>query len=313
MKLVDPLFGTHDIAEPLLLDLLNSAAMQRLKRIAQFGVPDKYFLQPGFSRYEHSVGVMLLLRRLGADTTEQAAGLLHDVSHTAFSHVIDWVLGDPSKENYQDERHLEVLEQPELVTILRKHNLVPNDVADYHHYPLLEREAPDLCADRVDYTLREVYHNENHAAVKICIDSLTVFDNKMVFASLEGARQFGQLYVDRQRFQWGSVNSRLRYKLFADVLQLALESKIITVEDFFADDAQVMRKIDAADDVKINAILEPMTLAFAEEHLEQGKALNLQKKIRFVDPEFIANGQLQRLSVADDDYAHELERIKSGR
>jgi HD superfamily phosphohydrolase len=34
---------------------------------------------------------MLLVRRLGASLEEQIAALLHDVSHTAFSHVIDSV------------------------------------------------------------------------------------------------------------------------------------------------------------------------------------------------------------------------------
>jgi len=50
------------------------------------------------TRFDHSVGVMLLIRKLGAGSSpasallkEQVAALLHDVSHTAFSHVIDYV------------------------------------------------------------------------------------------------------------------------------------------------------------------------------------------------------------------------------
>ncbi len=35
---------------------------------------------------------MMLVNRLGGSLEEQIAALLHDVSHTAFSHVIDYVL-----------------------------------------------------------------------------------------------------------------------------------------------------------------------------------------------------------------------------
>lgn len=60
----------------------------------------------------------ILLNRLGASEEEQVAGLLHDISHTAFSHLIDWVIGDSSKEDYQDKRHLSVLLENEIAQIL---------------------------------------------------------------------------------------------------------------------------------------------------------------------------------------------------
>lgn len=37
---------------------------------------------------------MLLNRQLDASMEEQIVALLHDVSHTAFSHVIDYVFDD---------------------------------------------------------------------------------------------------------------------------------------------------------------------------------------------------------------------------
>ena len=56
------------------------------------------------TRYEHSVGVMLLVRRFGASLDEQIAALLHDVSHTAFSHVIDYVFNDHDHQSYHEEK-----------------------------------------------------------------------------------------------------------------------------------------------------------------------------------------------------------------
>ena len=45
-----------------------------------------------------------LLKKFGASTEEQIAGLIHDVSHSAFSHCIDYVLDEGSEKthNHQD-------------------------------------------------------------------------------------------------------------------------------------------------------------------------------------------------------------------
>ena len=61
MKIIDKVYGMKEIEEPVLIDLINSRAIQRLKGVAQQGVPLKYNPQPPFSRFEHSIGVMILL------------------------------------------------------------------------------------------------------------------------------------------------------------------------------------------------------------------------------------------------------------
>lgn len=109
MIVEDSVFGKFEVKEPVLIELLNSKAMQRLKMISQVGIPDKYYSYGCGSRYEHSLGVLFLLKKLDASLEEQVAGLLHDVSHTAFSHVADWVFGTKENENYQDDNHLDVL------------------------------------------------------------------------------------------------------------------------------------------------------------------------------------------------------------
>ena len=91
ITIFDKIYGTYKITSPVIIKLLKSSPVQRLKKIAQFGVPDQLYHLKGYSRYDHSVGVFLLLRKLEASELEQIAGLLHDVSHTAFSHVIDYV------------------------------------------------------------------------------------------------------------------------------------------------------------------------------------------------------------------------------
>lgn len=64
LKLTDQLYGTFEI-DPVLHELIYSQAIQRLKRVHQGGgtflVNDRWC----GTRYEHSIGVMLLIKLLG--------------------------------------------------------------------------------------------------------------------------------------------------------------------------------------------------------------------------------------------------------
>src|SRR5438067_11128286 len=88
---LNTIYGTYSITEPVIIELLEHPMMQRLQKVHQYGL-DYYLNKPlEYNRYEHSLGVFVLLRRFGATKLEQVAGLLHDVSHTAFSHVADYL------------------------------------------------------------------------------------------------------------------------------------------------------------------------------------------------------------------------------
>ena len=82
MYLKDYLYGDY-IVEEVIEELINTKEVQRLKNIHQGGA--SYLVNPNWnvSRYEHSIGVMLLIRLMGGDIEEQIAGLLHDNLHYA--------------------------------------------------------------------------------------------------------------------------------------------------------------------------------------------------------------------------------------
>lgn len=100
MYLEDEIYGKIEVNEPVLVEIINSYELQRLKEISMAGYypgcPE--FNNPEYNRYNHSVGVLLLLRRYGASLAEQIAGLIHDVSHSAFSHTIDYIKKDQEGE-----------------------------------------------------------------------------------------------------------------------------------------------------------------------------------------------------------------------
>ena len=110
MKYIDRVYGEFEITEPVILELINSASLQRLKDVDQAGYrplwvkPDVDTGEYDHSRFAHSVGVYLLLRKYGVSLEEQIAGLIHDISHSAFSHCIDYILnsGSEKKHDHQD-------------------------------------------------------------------------------------------------------------------------------------------------------------------------------------------------------------------
>lgn len=76
--------------------------------------------------------------------------LLHDISHTALSHVTDAAFGRVVHE----EDKLVYLETTNIPAILDAFG-VSRRVLHEENYTLLELPSPRLCADRTDYALRD--------------------------------------------------------------------------------------------------------------------------------------------------------------
>ena len=154
-KIKDCIYGELEI-DDVLIELINCGAVQRLKNIHQVGATYLVNKDLNVTRYEHSVCVMLLIKMLGGSLEEQIAGLLHYVSHTAFSHVIDFVL-DNNEEDYHEIIFNEVVMNSEIPNILKRYGYNYKDILmNEEKCTILERKAPRLCADRVDYTLRDM-------------------------------------------------------------------------------------------------------------------------------------------------------------
>ncbi len=290
MIINDAVYGKEEISEPVLIELVNSGEVQRLKGISQFGIPEEYYHMPCFSRFEHSVGVMILLRRLHAGLKEQVAGLLHDVSHTAFSHTIDWVMGDPSKGDFQDSNHSRFIENSKIPAILEKYGLDHKEISNLKNFPLLEREHPKLCADRVDYTLREIVLMRKKEDSDMILCSLVNHEWEIVLNSENAARLFASYYQRFNKFNWNSPRSKARYEVLANILKKALSKKIIGMKDLLQDDKHVIEIIKAKGDESMLRDLESLKKNKpAERIFSKGKA-------RYVDPKILSGNSVKNLS-----------------
>src|SRR3989344_2208425 len=182
MEYQDRVYGNFEITEPVILELINCPTLQRLKEIDQAGYLEPHFPGTAYSRFEHSVGVYLLLKMYQAPIEEQIAGLIHDVSHSAFSHCIDYVLdaGSETEHSHQDNVFDDYVRQSEIPGILEKYHFDLEYILDDRNFPLKERDLPDLCADRIDYSLRTAVVFKEIENGKFFTDNLTTKNGKWI-------------------------------------------------------------------------------------------------------------------------------------
>ena len=295
MRWNDRVYGDVAIDDPKLLDLIACPTLQRLKGIRQAGPSAFAFPFKTVTRYEHSLGVHLLLRRLGADFREQVAGLLHDISHTAFSHAVDF-LYDSDEQNHHEQLKHEFLERPDVVSALGAMGFVPADFFDDAIYPLLERPLPWLCADRLDYFCRDglACGVVTPDAARRFLDHVAVANRTIVFTDAAVAREAVSLFGVMNRDWWASPTEAYIYNEFADALREGLRIGALHEADLLGDDASVMAKLRASGNPRIAQTLDHI-LHFQPERAT-GYVARVSPKVRWLDPPVLVDGRVHRLS-----------------
>ncbi len=300
----DRIYGVAKIEEPVLIDLIKSPEVSRLQKINQHGLPEKYLKMPGYSRYEHSLGVMLLLRNFGASLSEQVAGLLHDVNHQAFSHLYEWVKGQQYLENnpqdLQDQELAGFIRKSTLPEILNNHGYSVEDVTSHHKHTLLEQPSPQLCADRIDYTLRDLPAE----TAQTILQSLTVHNGRFINKDATSALYFGNNFLDIQQNVSGSEQAAARYQLFVHAVRKAFTLGLLEESDFRTNDEQVLSKITDCNDPEINQILSELT----HDHIVLPRLHEtVHVKYRRIDPQILHEGKLVPVSHFNPEFAHRLK------
>ena len=141
-----------------IMQLAETPPMRRLKQVGmncgcEYVAIHKDDMCRRYTRFEHSVGVALIVWHFTHDVKQAIAGLFHDISTPAFAHVVDFLNGDHLTQESTENRTAEMIENsPEIQAVLSGLNLTTADVSDYHVYPIADNSSPQLSADRLEYT-----------------------------------------------------------------------------------------------------------------------------------------------------------------
>ncbi|WP_284139588.1 HD domain-containing protein [Virgibacillus sp. LDC-1] len=297
MKITDILYGAY-LVDDVIDALIQSKPIQRLKGIHQGGA--SYLVNASWNntRYDHSVGVMLLIKRLGGSVEEQVAGLLHDVSHTAFSHVIDYAVENRS-ENVHELIFDEIVNQSEIPSILELYGYSPKEIlSSFGKWRLLEQPAPLLCADRIDYTLRDMYTYGQISLTEVndFLDSLIIQDGMICLQSLSAAEWFVKTYYKEVIDFFMDPRNVYANEMMAKTIQLSLENGVLQFADLLETDAKVLERLRTSTNEKVQNMIAQITPSV--QVVEQAKNYDLyqQPKTRLIDPIIYQNERTIRAS-----------------
>lgn len=289
------MYGDVAIDDPAIEALIGCQTFRRLKGVRQAGPSGLAFPFKNVTRYEHSLGVFELLARLGATRKERVAGLLHDISHTAFSHAVDFLYTSEEQAHHEELKPL-FLRRADVRAALRTLGYQPEAFFDDSVYPLLERPIPWLCADRLDYFFRDglacgVCEPEDVTAM---LEDLIVIDRTIGFQTEDTARRARELFAEMNRDWWASATEAFIYNEFGQVLKLGLDRGILRAEDLLEQDDAVLAKLRRANDPEVDQRLRSI-VEFQPAMLE-GYEAKITPKERWLDPPVEVSGKLVRLS-----------------
>lgn len=313
MNYDDPIYGAVTIDEAVLQSLIQSQAVRRLHNVLQHGITGLIGVTTPLTRFEHSLGVMLLVRRLGGSVREQIAALLHDVSHTAFSHVIDYVLDGHDEQSYHDEMKEAYMATTDLPDILGRYGYNWIDFVDEDAFPLLEQPSPRLCADRIDYFFRDCVGLGLAARPEIdrAVSHLVVRNGRIALDALSVARWFGNTFMQADDASWANFREVGLYELTARAIRRGLEINAIVQDDFWLTDEALWHKLHAPKDDRLHALLSQITLETEFVWDEANPTFAVSTKLRAIDPDVWHEGELRPLSTLDADFAAQREAYLS--
>ncbi len=254
MKTIKDSVHDHIRIDGVARDLLDTPALQRLRRISQLGTVSLVYPSANHTRFEHSLGVYHLaceaLEHLGVEGREaqrvHAAAMLHDVGHGPFSHNLE-SLTHRRTGRYHDDVH-ELLADGPVGDVLREHGLEPARVAD-----LVAGEgrfgqlvSGELDVDRMDYLVRDAHHTGvpygtiDHGRL---VRELTFVDGELVLA--EGNVQTAESLLVARALMNPTVYSHSVARIGKAMLRRAAERLLESPE---ADvDAETLQRMDDPD------------------------------------------------------------------
>lgn len=266
MYIRDPVHGSIRLSK-LQEELIQTVEVQRLSFIHQLGTTFQSYPGAHGMRLSHALGVSYLADTIcihilqemqGVQDAEkieirkllQAAGMLHDIGHTPWSHTLEPLYIEMNGADHMDlvsdmvtgKTTINIKGAGSIPEILRSHGVNPSDVAglissSYSGPRYLQQMIfGEVDADMLDYLQRDFYFTGvafGHIELDRIISTMKVVDNEIVFLikGHEAIRDF--LFARMQMYSSVYLHKKTR---IVDMMLLAAARRSIIdlkeIEDF---------------------------------------------------------------------------------
>lgn len=310
---------------PEIPDFLQKAAqtppMRRLKRVGM-NCGCEYTSFPRFdrcteySRFDHSLGVGLIVWHFTESPAQALAGLFHDIATPAFSHVVDFLHGDHLTQESTEDGTTELIDgSAEIRAVLQSLGLTTADVCDYHMYPIADNDSPRLSADRLEYTIGNLlqFGFADALTVKAMYDDIVIGENEegapeLMFRSGEKALQFARGALRCSKV-YVSDEDRYAMQMLAELLGTAIEKGLLTEQELYRTEPEVLAclQADAEFAQRLQVFRSYRQITAAAQPKTDGEWRQIPAKKRCIDPLISGCG---RTSVCFPTFGEELLKFQ---
>ena len=256
-----------------------------------------------YSRFDHSVGVALIVWHFMQSREQALAGLFHDVTTPVFAHVVDFLIGDYLRQESTEAGVAACLAaSPEVMRLLERYGLTLEQVSDYHRYPIADNDSPALSADRLEYTMGNLF-NYGFAGldqIRGFYEDLVVGTNEggepeLVFQTPEQAAGFTQGAFKTSKI-YVADEDRFAMQALADLLRGALERRVISRDDLWTTEPEVIGKLssDSVCEREWSRFCGYSSILRARHMPQNGDWVSIGVKKRWIDPFFPGKGRVSQ-------------------
>ena len=167
--------------------------------------------------------------------------------------MIDFLNGDHMTQESTELGTKEAIgKDPEIASLLSDLALTPEQVDDYHLYPIADNDSPQLSADRLEYTLGNSlnYRILSHSQIEnlyrdLCVGVNEYQQPEIMFRSKDCALQFAEAALQCSKI-YISDPDRYAMQILAELLGTAIGNGILSPSDLNGTEAAVIQKLTAS-------------------------------------------------------------------
>ena len=315
-----------------LLEYINTPEMQRIGKISISCGTDysKCFnVRYWYSNLDHSVGVALIIWNFTHDKKQTLAGLFHDIATPVFKHCIDFMNGDSETQESTEERTTDIIRNSrEIMSLLNRDGIKPEEVDDYKIYPIADNDTPKLSADRFEYTfasgltffrvweldkIRKMYSN-------IVVVKNEEGKDELAFKNKEICEEYIHT-ISRLWPEWVSDKDRTVMQFLADMCKSMKNAGYLTIDDLYSlSEKEVIEKFLNCNDTYLsesfNKFQNANTVYQSNDYIDEKYCINVKTKTRYVNPLVLTESGIARINAisesANNDINNYLNLKKGG-